>query len=283
LAAGLAVAPGDGLSDMPGFVRVSDATVAVDEAGEGAAVLLLHGFPVTRHLWSRVGPSLASAGYHVLMPDLVGYGASRADAGVAVDMARQAQWMFELLDALSLPRAVVVAHDVGSAAAQLMLVNAPERVRGLVVLDGVYGGEWAMDAIRSIQNWNPTEAHRLAAVLTRRLGKTPGLRELVAAYDGEQGGLRLIRAAGDLDPRQTAHIADALRAQRVPALVLWGEHDEFFPVATVARPLAELLGARLVVLAGGHFTPLDCAADVAAALIDFLTHLQPESQSSTAA
>jgi len=49
-------------------------------------------------------------------------------------------------------------------------------------------------------------------VLARRLAKGGALRETLAAYEGEQGGLRLIRAARDLDPRQTEHIGEAPRA-----------------------------------------------------------------------
>jgi hypothetical protein len=46
-------------------------------------------------------------------------------------------------------------------------------------------------------------------VLARRLAKGGPLREILAEYDGENGGLRLIRAARDLDPRQTDHVAAA--------------------------------------------------------------------------
>ncbi len=257
-------------------VQVTDATIVLDDAGEGVPVLLLHGFPATRHLWSRVAPSLIEAGFRVLVPDLVGYGASEAPAGVRVDMASQARWMLQLLDALGVSRAAVVAHDVGSAAAQLMLASAPRRVRGLAVLDGVHAGEWAMEAVASIQAWDPAAAHRLFPVLARRLAKSSALREVLAAYEGEQGGLRLIRAARDLDPRQTEHMGEALRGSGVPALVLWGERDAFLPINTVARPLAELLGAALVLLPGGHFTPIDCPEKVAAALQDFLAGLPPE-------
>ena len=254
-------------------IRLADATIALDDAGQGAPVLLLHGFPSTRRLWSGVAPSLVEAGHRVVVPDLVGYGESEAPAGVRLDMQSQARWMLRLLDALGIERAVVVAHDVGSAAAQLMLASAPERVRGLAVLDGVCGGEWAMDAVASIQAWDPADAHRLAPVLARRLGKTGAVREMLTAYEGEQGGLKLIRAARDLDPRQTEGIGQALRSSGAPSLVLWGERDSFLPIETVGRPLAALLGAALVVLPGGHFTPLDCPAEVAAALRDFLARL----------
>lgn len=256
-------------------VRLADVTIALDDKGEGVPVLLLHGFPATRHLWSRVTPLLTEAGFRVLVPDLVGYGGSDAPAGVRVDMASQAQWMLELLDALELPRAAVVAHDVGSAAAQLMAVSAPQRISGLVVLDGVYADAWAMDAIVSIQGWDPTDAHRLFPVLARRLDKGGLLREMLATYQGEQGGLRLIRAARDLDPQQTAHIGESLRTSGIPALVLWGERDPFLSIDAVGRPLARMLGALLIPLPGAHFTPLDCPLQVAAALHDFLARLPP--------
>jgi 2-hydroxymuconate-semialdehyde hydrolase len=254
-------------------VRLADVTIALDDKGEGIPVLLLHGFPATRHLWARVTPSLIEAGFRVLVPDLVGYGASEAPSDVRVDMASQAQWMLELLDELGLARAAVVAHDVGSAAAQLMAVDAPQRISGLAVLDGVYGDEWAMDAIASIQAWDPQDAHRLFPVLVRRLDRGGVLREMLAAYQGERGGLQLIRAARDLDPQQTAHIGESLRNSSIPALVLWGERDSFLSIDAVGRPLAKLLGAALIQLPGGHFTPLDCPAEVAAALQDFLARL----------
>src|SRR6202022_2607852 len=111
-----------------------------------------------------------------------------------------------------LTRAAVGAHDVGSAAAQLMVASASQRVRGLAVLDGVYAGEWGREAIAGIQGWDPADARRLFRVLARRLAKSAAMRDMLAAYEGEQGGLRLIRAARDLDPRQTEHIGEALRA-----------------------------------------------------------------------
>ena len=188
-------------------------------------------------------------------------------------MASQAAWMLELLDRMEVRRPVLIAHDVGSAAAQLMVVNAQERIRALAVLDGVHGAEWAMDAIASIQVWPPADAHRLFPVVARRLAKSAALREMLTAYQGEQGGLRLIRAARDLDPKQTAGIGEQLRSSSVPALVLWGERDEFLSCAKVGEPLARLLSASLISLPGGHFTPLDCPAEVARALLSFLDSL----------
>ena len=125
-----------------------------------------------------------------------------------------------------------------------------------------------MEAVASIQSWEVAQAGRLAPVLERRLGK--GMREILSAYEGEEGGCRLIRAARDLDPRDTADILEELKAHRVPAVLLWGDRDPFFPVDKVARPLANLLGAELQIFAAGHFLPLDVPEPVSAALCAFL-------------
>ena len=253
------------------MIRLTDAEVALDDLGAGVPVLLLHGFPTTRRLWSQVAPALTQRGYRVIVPDLVGYGASLPRDAVRVDMASQARWMWELLEALRVEHPIIIAHDVGSAAAQLMVAGSPGRARGLAILDGVCGTEWAMDAVSSISAWELPEAHRLVPVLIRRLGKSEHMRSILSAYSGTEGGQRLIRAARDLDPNQTADIGEKLRASAIPALVIWGRDDRYLDIDTVARPLAALLNAPLSIVPGGHFTPIDCPREVSDALVDFVS------------
>jgi pimeloyl-ACP methyl ester carboxylesterase len=254
-------------------ITLPGAEIALDDVGAGPPVLLLHGFPSTRRLWAEVIPPLVDAGFRALAPDLAGYGASSAAPGVRIDMASQARWMEGLLDALGIARAAVVAHDVGTAAAQLLATGSPDRVRALALADGVHLGEWAMDAVVPIQRWDEREAARLHPVLLRRLGRSEAMREMLAAYQGEEGGRRLVRAARELDPAQTAELAGALRALRVPRTVLWGERDAYLSLDGVGRPLAALLGTEVVPLPGGHFTPLDCPRELSAALLRFLRSL----------
>jgi pimeloyl-ACP methyl ester carboxylesterase len=136
-----------------------------------------------------------------------------------------------------------------------------------------------MDAVADIQTW--AEPSRLFRVLVRQVRASGGpvrlteetVREVLGPYQGEEGGAKLIRAARALHPQQTVEIKPALRERRVPALVIWGERDAYLGVEAVGRPLAELLGAELVVLPGGHFLPLDCPGEVAAAVGRFLAQL----------
>ena len=99
-------------------IEIADARIALEDEGEGLPLLLLHGFPATRHLWSRVIPRLAQAHYRVIVPDLVGYGESDCPAAARIDMASQADWMLQLVEQLGLRRVTLIAHDVGTAAEQ---------------------------------------------------------------------------------------------------------------------------------------------------------------------
>lgn len=237
--------------------------LALDDLGSGRAVLLVHGFPSTRALWKGVAPRLVAAGFRVLAPDLAGYGESPGAPDVG--MESQAQWLLDLLDERGVEEVSLVAHDVGTAAAQILAVRAPRRVRTLVLMDGVYETEWAMGAVESIRAWDEREAARLQPVLARRLRS---IRELLGAYAGEDGGRRLIHAARCLDPRQTAGMTARLRQAGVPVHILWGAEDAYLPVDTVARPLAAALGVKLTLLPGGHFLPLDNPEDVARVLLE---------------
>jgi pimeloyl-ACP methyl ester carboxylesterase len=236
---------------------------ALDDQGGGRPVLLVHGFPTSRALWKGVAPRLAAAGLRVLAPDLMGYGDSPGAEDVG--MENQAQWLLELLDERGIGQVSLVAHDVGTAAAQILAVRAPGRVRVLVLMDGVYETEWAMAAVESIRTWEDAQAARLQPVLLRRLRS---IRDLLSAYAGDEGGRRLIHAARCLDPRQTAGITARLRQTGVPLHVVWGADDAFLPVEAVARPLADALGARLSIIPGGHFLPLDAPEAVARLLLE---------------
>ncbi|MEV0577961.1 alpha/beta hydrolase [Streptomyces sp. NBC_01463] len=106
-------------------------------AGDGPAVLLLHGFPHTWRLWSGIMGRLAGQ-YRVIAPDLRGFGDSERavegyDAGTLADDAEG------LLGALGETSAAVVGIDAGVAPAALLALRRPGLVRRLVVMEGLLG------------------------------------------------------------------------------------------------------------------------------------------------
>jgi 2-hydroxymuconate-semialdehyde hydrolase len=226
-------------------------------------VLFLHGFPCTRMLWEPVVALVSKAGFDCIAPDLLGYGQSPSNADVG--MAAQVPHLLRLIEGLG--QVDLVAHDVGTAAAQLLAIEAPARIRKLVLMDGVHETEWAMDAIVTIRDWDVEKAARLQPVVARGLRS---IRGLLSAYAGDAGGRQLIHAARCLNPGETAGATARLRATGLPIRVIWGSDDTFLPLEKVGAPLAKALGTELVVVKGGHFLPLDNPEGAAAAILEFL-------------
>lgn len=116
-------------------VRVASGEVSlhVRVAGEGPAVLLLHGFPDTGRMWRhQVGP-LVEAGYRAVVPDLRGFGESdRPQEVEAYFLPELLGDLRAVLDHLDAERASVVGHDWGAALAWSLSSVAPERVERVV-------------------------------------------------------------------------------------------------------------------------------------------------------
>lgn len=108
-------------------------------AGEGEAILLLHGFPNTWQVWTKIIPDLVRSNHRVIAPDLRGLGdTTRAANGY--DAATLVEDALALLDALDVDSAQVVAHDLSVPSAVLLASQHPERVRRLVVMEALLGG-----------------------------------------------------------------------------------------------------------------------------------------------
>ena len=116
-------------------VRVNDIDVHLAEAGDGPLVVLLHGFPELWYSWRHQLPAVAQAGYHVIAPDLRGYGLTTVPGAVEdYAMTRMVADVTGLLDLLGENRAVLIGHDWGANIAWTVAQLQPGRVRAVVAL-----------------------------------------------------------------------------------------------------------------------------------------------------
>ena len=105
------------------------------DAGQGAPVVLLHGFPETNFAWRFQIPVLAEH-YRVIAPDLRGYGETDKPAG-GYDKRNMARDLRELLRELGIEKIALVGHDRGARVATRFAKDYPELVDRLVVMDNV--------------------------------------------------------------------------------------------------------------------------------------------------
>jgi len=253
---------------------VDGVEIAYRRAGAGEPVLLLHGIPTSSRLWDAVGADLA-ADFDVIAPDLIGFGESAKPPDRDVSMAEQARLMPQLLDALGAGRVVLVGHDIGGAAAQVMAVDAPERVRALVLIDSVCFDSWPIYRMRVLRATAPPLARRFPQRWFALFGRSlyrylpdgeprEALAASLAAWSSDAAGAEaFMRNARALDSKITQAVAPRLGEIRVPAHVVWGERDPFQKVRWAPRLRDAIPDATLSTLPGGHFLPWDLPAQVA--------------------
>ena len=126
---------------MPRSIRTPTLDIAYLEygPGDGPAVVLLHGWPSDVHDWDGAAPSLAASGYRVLVPWLRGFGPTRFLDPQTPRSGQQAALGADLrdfLDALGVREALLAGYDWGGRAACVAAALWPERVRGLVTING---------------------------------------------------------------------------------------------------------------------------------------------------
>lgn len=117
------------------IMYVNGVGLNVASAGSGRPILLLHGFPDTHRVWRKQVDALVAAGFHVIAPDLRGYGKSDAPSGTpAYAIERLREDALGILDALGIERTILVGHDWGSIIGWDLCMHAPERVERFVAL-----------------------------------------------------------------------------------------------------------------------------------------------------
>ena len=115
--------------------------IAYEESGPetGFPVLLMHGFPYDPRAFDEVVPPLVEAGHRAIVPYLRGYGQTRFLDAVTPRSGQQAALgadLLALLDALQIERVLLGGYDWGGRAACIVAALYPERVQGLVTVNG---------------------------------------------------------------------------------------------------------------------------------------------------
>lgn len=272
------------------FVDVSGEQIYVTHtAGDGAAVVLIHGFGGSTVTWVDTAPVLAAAGYDVYAIDLLGFGLSEKGWNHDYSHAAQAKRVIGVMDALGIERAVVVGHSMGGNVAAHLTLNHSERVSQLVLVSA---------SILSDQDSGngmlPIPVELLDLPVARRWGQLL-IRELVppafedmlfdAAYqDGmisasiAEGYRRSLYTSGwDLGLMGITRdgtgndVPLPVTDLAVPTLLLWGAQDTWVPVQQ-GEALQELIpGAEYVEFADvGHLPMHEVPAEFNTVLLDFL-------------
>lgn len=121
------------------LIPAGGVTLAVEEAGDGAAVILLHGLTATHRYVVMGSRSLERSGHRVIAYDARGHGrSSPAPDSRAYEYADLVDDLETLLDSLEVEQAVLAGASMGAHTALALALRAPDRVGGLVVITPAY-------------------------------------------------------------------------------------------------------------------------------------------------
>jgi haloacetate dehalogenase len=275
-------------------VAVGESTYAVDVAGRGPPVLLLHGFPQDHTCWRHVAVALA-ADHTVVAPDLKGVGESEAPRGGALGEGYSkreiAAELVDVMAQLGHERFAVVGHDRGARVAYRMALDHAGRVTRLCVLNVVPTVEQfdRLDPDSALEYWPflmlaqpPPFAEQLIGAAAEHV-----VRHVHGAWAAAAIEPRAVEhyvsvftpatiAAWCADYRAAFHLDRALdgtdrkdrRTIGCPVLVHWGAsegEDSMLPIWE--RWAADVRGEALP---GGHFIPEEAGDALVASLRRFL-------------
>ncbi|MDP9018479.1 MAG: alpha/beta fold hydrolase, partial [Candidatus Eremiobacteraeota bacterium] len=164
-------------------IAIDDTKLEVHTAGEGDAVLLLHGFPFSNQIWKTQIHELAK-NHFVIAPDLRGLGKSGVTTGPYL-METLAGDVAALLENLNVERVHLVGHSLGGYVALAFFRMFSERVRRLCLVSSRIDADTPEIAAGRVKLADDAEAH--------------GMQVVIDAYDG-----RLLDAATSPDVRAFA-------------------------------------------------------------------------------
>ncbi len=251
-----------------GTVEANGIRMAYAEAGAGDdVVLLVHGFTGAKEDFSDHLDPLADRGWRVIAPDLRGHGETSRPAGTD-------RYSFELMqadveafvDALGLPRLVLLGHSMGGVVAQHMARSDPARLRGLVLMDTTHGPSGMdpdlVEAGITLVRDDGIDALADLLALAPGVNSTAAHQRLIRDREGFAafGDRKLRSVSGDMFRAMARQLLDrtseleSLAAVTVPTLVMVGELDA--PFVRPSRDLAAAIEtARLVEIPDAGHNP----------------------------
>ena len=263
-------------------------------AGEGPAVVLIHGVAGRAGQWQKVIRVLARS-HKVVAPDLLGHGDSAKPRG-DYSLGAHAAGIRDLLVALDIRRATIVGHSFGGGIAMQFAYQFPERCERLVLVSSGGLGEEVHALLRAAtlpgsEFVLPMLAHprvlSIASVLPRSLGRlglrtSPDLTEMARAYqslsNAEARSAFIQTLRGVIDPTgQRINASDRLYlAANMPSMIIWGVRDRIIPVSHSEVAHKGMPGSRLEIFENaGHFPQLDDPHRFAETLQDFFDETEP--------
>ena len=258
---------------MEGEVRRGDATISYDVDGDprAPAILLINSIGSTREMWARQMPGLMTP-YRVIRYDARGHGMSSVPAG-PYTLEQLGQDALAVLDDVGVETAHVCGISLGGLTAQWLGLNAPIRVRSLVLAN-------TAARIGTIESWSEriqlVREKGMTAVAEMAMPRwfSPPFHvrdpETVHAFRAMVQGCPVDGYLGCCAALRDADLRDRVAGITLPTLLVASTADTATPPEGLHFVQQQIQGSRLLTLDSGHLSNVECAEEFTAGVLDFL-------------
>jgi haloalkane dehalogenase len=278
----------EGLPDYPfesRYREVDGLRIAHVDEGDGPPVVFFHGEPTWSFLWRKVIPPVRDAGFRCIAADQPGFG--RSDKPMDIDWYsydRHTEFAASLLADLDLRDATAVVHDWGGPIGLRLAVEHPDRISRIVIMEtGPFTGHQKMsDAWLAFRDFVRESDEVPVGMLVRGGCKHDPGDEVIAAYEApyidgaSKAGTRAFPLILPTEPdapgaAEGKKVADALREDERPALVLWADSDPVLPFSVGERVSSQLnFPPPRPIADASHFLQEDAGPEIGGIIADWL-------------
>jgi 3-oxoadipate enol-lactonase len=252
-------------------VNIDGINLAYARRGEGAPLVLIHGYPLDHSIWDELAP-LIEHDFDLIIPDLRGFGES--DVMEADDsMLEYARDIAGLLTRLKIQKAFLAGHSMGGYIALAFAREYEERVLGLAMV----ASQMAADTPERKEGRRATARQVLqqgvgvvVEAMAPKLSADERVQQFVRAVIARQPPLGIVAALTAMADRPDS--SEIFASFPFPVTVVHGDADALIPVERGRAMKAALPSAHYVELPGdGHMPMMEKPAGVAEALRFFNT------------
>lgn len=268
-------------TDTAKRIRTGDFETHYHEAGQGErTVLLLHGSGPGVSGWANWSTNLPvlAERYHVLAPDVVGYGATERPADIIYSLRSWTDHVWSFLDAVGVQQVAIVGNSLGGRLALEMANDAPKRVERMVLMGAPGLGMYVTEGLKALRAYEPSEEN-MAALLRDYFAVdksiiTPELVTRRYAASQEPEAHAAYRAMF-FDPKHKGNelgiTEEQVRTTATRTLIVHGREDLVVPKEVGWTMAQALPNADLHMFAHcGHWTQIERSADFNAVVTAFL-------------
>ena len=279
-------------------VGIDNLNISYKEGGQkdGPAILLLHGFPTSSHMFRNLIPALEDK-FHLVAPDYIGYGKSSMPSVDEFDYTfeHQTEIIKKFTEELGLEKNSLYVMDYGAPIGFRLVLKHPERVQSFIVQNGNAYEEGLLEFWDPIKAWwkdktdeNEKKLHYLVAAETTKWQYQNGTRNPDAIdpanWITDQAGLDRpgnvpIQLAMLYDYRTNVPLypkfQEYLRKYQPPMLIVWGKNDYIFPEAGAHQYERDLKNVEKHILDTGHFALEEDLDFISGKITKFVSSVKP--------